>query len=109
MLPRSRLACSREDRKERADVGVALDGEPERQVRTDGVEVPAAVSFAFDVSGAGEVCHDPLRPALGDTEQLGDVADPDLRIVRDQQQRLAVVRDECELRRGARGIRAPAL
>ena len=88
----------RQERKQRADVGVALDGKPKRQVPPDRVEVPAACSLAFDVSRAGEVGHDPLRPALGDPEKLGDVADPDLGVLRDQEQRLAVIREEGELR-----------
>ena len=46
--------------------------------------------------------------ALGDPEQLGKVADPDLRVLRDQQKRLAVVREERELRRGARRQRTSA-
>ena len=73
-------------------------------MRADGVEVAAPVSLALDVAGLGEVGDDPLGSALGDVEEAGDVAYADPRVVCDQEQCLAVVCEEGELRRGARAF-----
>ena len=66
------------------------------------VERASPFPFTIDVARFREVSDDALCRALGHAEQASEVADPDPPVVRDQQQRLAVAREERELWRSAR-------
>jgi hypothetical protein len=82
--------------EECSKVCVSPEGQMERCVG------PYRESVAFhpdiDVSGLGEIGDDALRDALGDVQLLGDLPDLNARIAEDQQQGIAVIGEESELR-----------
>jgi hypothetical protein len=61
--------------------------------------VAPPVPLPLEVARAGQVADDPLCRPFGDVQPIGDVAHADPLVVRDQQQRLPVVREEREVRR----------
>lgn len=62
------------ERDQRADALVALDGMPKRQRRVDRVVVASASAVAHQITRLLELGHDPLDGALGDPDEIGDVA-----------------------------------
>ena len=69
-----------------------------RHLAVDDVPVAASDPLDLDESRLSEVADDPLRGALGDPDHRGDVAGPDVRVARDAQQDLHVVRQEAPTR-----------
>ena len=68
-----------------------LDRQGQGELGPDAVAVASPVALAVHVPGSNEVGHDALRRAFGDVQPGSYVAHPRARVVRDQQQRLAVV------------------
>jgi len=66
----------------------------EGQVRPDRVAVAATDPLALDVLRRDEVLHDAMRRTLRDPDEVADVPQPHVRILRDAQQDLPVVRQE---------------
>jgi hypothetical protein len=67
---------------------------PHRLPTVDDVSISAASAAALEEAGFYEVGNDSLRRAFGDPDVAGDISEPNVRIVRDAQQHLRVVRDE---------------
>jgi len=65
-----------------------------RGVSVDEVVIASPVTAPFDDSGCREIRHDPLGRALGDSDRLGDVPEPDVAVLRDPQEHLRVIREE---------------
>src|SRR5690606_24547216 len=62
-------------RDELVEIRVPVHGVPHGQPRRDAVDVAPAHLVALDVAGVDEVGHDALRRALGDADDVGDVAE----------------------------------
>src|ERR671930_1700399 len=62
--------------------------------RVDEVVVTPTDAPPLDVAGFDEVHEDPLSRPLRDTDVLGEVPQPDVRVVRDPQEHLRMVREE---------------
>jgi hypothetical protein len=60
----------------------------------DGVVVAAAPSFATHISGAFQVDDDLHRGAFGDADQVGDLAESEIRGAGDGEQDVGMVREE---------------
>ena len=60
----------------------------------DDVVVPPADTPPFDVAGLNEVHDDALSRPLSDPDVLGEVPQPDVRVVCDAQEHLRMVRQE---------------
>jgi hypothetical protein len=80
--------------EERADLMAALSWVSHRMPPLDLVAVSSPHSLAPQEAGFNEVGHDPLDGALGDSDVLGHVAKTDVRVLRDAEQDLGVIRDE---------------
>jgi hypothetical protein len=81
-----------------ADLVSTLDRVPQWAVALDAVGVAAAFSKPVEVSGRDEVAHDALGSAFGDSDPVGDIAEPDPRVACDAQQSMRVIRQEGPLR-----------
>ncbi len=93
-----------QDAREGADLNVTLKGEAKGQVVAQGVQIATSFTMALDVSGPCQVGDDPLGRALCDVKQGRNVSDADPRVVGDQEESLAVTRQEREFRSRARGL-----
>lgn len=60
----------------------------------DGVVVAATSSFATHISGVFQVDDDLHRGALGDADQIGDLAESKIRGTGDGEQHVGMVREE---------------
>jgi hypothetical protein len=67
------------------------------------VEVSTPLPLTIDVPSARKVADNPLRSALGDFQQVGNVSDANTRITGDQEQRVAVVREQPKIWNGTQG------
>jgi len=65
-----------------------------RGVPIDRVAVPPAHALDHHKVRLDEIGDDPLGRALGDAHHLGDVSRPDIRVSRDAEKHLGVVRQE---------------
>ena len=90
------LACpvQREQREELTDVVSGLRRMAHLDAAIDHVAAPPAHPLALQEPGFDEVGDDPLDRTLGDPDHLRHVAEPYVRITRDAEQHLRVVRDE---------------
>jgi hypothetical protein len=84
-----------EEVEEWPDLLVGLGVMSHRCVSVDHVVVSSSDSAPFDDVGLDEVCDDSLGRSLGDSDRLGDVSEPDVWVLRDAQEHLCVVREEC--------------
>ena len=90
--------------EEGIDVDVPLKRQVERPVVPDAVDVPPPSALAVDVASPRQVRDDALRSSLRDVEQRGDLSDSDLWIARDEEQRVAVIREKPKVRDRAQGV-----
>lgn len=110
-IPASRTIRGIDDQRDEAgDPPVRLDGVPQRELRVHPVAIAPTQALPLDVTTGLEVGHDALHGALRDADVAGDVLQQDLRVLRDQQQHVRVVAQECPsvpLVRGRRRLAAP--
>ena len=76
------------------DRPLAARGLWEREMRLDLVAISPTFLVLDQVTRIGQVGHDPVRPAFGDPQGCRNVAKTNLGVVRDAEQRPAVVREE---------------
>lgn len=93
----ARIAHLGQDPQQGIDVDVPLERQVEGTVGADAVQPPAPFTRAGDVPRSVEDSDDPLRCPFGDVEQVGDVANADARVTRDEEQGDAVVGQEPEI------------
>ena len=91
--------------EQRFDVEVALKGQSEGQVGSDVVDVSAPLPLAIEVPRADQVGHNALGGALGDVEKVSEISNANSRVTGDQEERVAVIREQPEVRDGAQGRR----
>lgn len=91
--------------EQRFDVEVALKGQSEGQVGSDVVDVPAPLPLTIEVPRADQVGHDALGGALGDVEKVREISNANSWVTGDQEERVAVIREQPEVRDGAQGGR----
>lgn len=73
---------------------------PHRVLTVDLVAVSTPYPLAREEAGFDEVRDDPLDGSFGDPDVLSHVAKANVRVLRDAEQDLGVVRDERPARRG---------
>ena len=73
---------------------LALHLMPHRSVGHDVVAVPTTLSVARQAACCFEIFHDPLHGALGDSDLIGKIAQPQLRVTSKADQHVAVVGEE---------------
>lgn len=94
-LPLAGAVVQMEQFEEPADLSSLLRGVAEhRSVHLDDVAVTTPVPLPFDEAGIDQVGEDPLGGADGDTDGIGHVAQPQIRVAGDAQQHLRVVGHE---------------
>ena len=71
-----------------------LGGVAHGDVGVDAVAVSTADPFALDVAGLDQVGDDALGGTFGDSDALGDVTEPRVRVADETEQDLGVVREE---------------
>jgi hypothetical protein len=79
------------ERNQRRNLLVLLDRVPEWLVRPDVVAVATADAPPLEVAALLKVEHDALHGALGNPDEGGHVAHPDLRLARQAQQHVRVI------------------
>jgi hypothetical protein len=79
---------------ERSDLVSALSGMPHRVLAVDLVPISTPHTLSRDETRLDEVGDDPLHRSLRDPDVLRDVAQAHVRVLRDAEQDLGVVRDE---------------
>jgi hypothetical protein len=90
-----------EEIEEWPDLVLGLRGVSHCCASVDQVVVASSDSASVDDVRFDEVCDDSLGRALGDSDDLGDVSEPDVGVLGDTQEYLRVVREE---RPGCRGL-----
>jgi hypothetical protein len=100
----SRIPNMREHPQQGVDVDVTLKRQVERSVNSYAVDVATPLSFAVDVPGFDQIGDGALRCAFRDVEQYRDVSYPNPGIPSDQQQRIAVIRQEPKVGNGPQGV-----
>jgi len=73
---------------------VLLERVAQRVVEVDAITVPSALSLPADVAVLLEVADDLHRRALGDADELRDVAEPEVGCAGDREQHVGVVGEE---------------
>jgi hypothetical protein len=68
-----------------------LGGVPHLHVTVQAIVIAPADPFAIDVPGLYQVSDDSLRRSFSDSDHLRDIADSDLSIASDAQERLGMV------------------
>ena len=76
---------------QRGDVFVSLDRVPKRQIGSHLVAIPPTMATPLEVPSFLQLGDDPLNGALGDADEVSDVAHPHLRLPRNAQQDVRVV------------------
>lgn len=76
------------------DLVVLLQGVPERLVLGNGVVVAPTTPLPQQVAVDLEVDHDLHGGPLGDTDEVGDLAEPEIRCLGDGQEHMGVVGQE---------------
>lgn len=79
---------------------MTLDRVSKRSLRMHFIVGPATRSMTLDVSRGLEVDDDPVGCSLRDPHEIGDVAEPYLRVASDAEQGVSVVREERPARFG---------
>jgi hypothetical protein len=74
-----------------ADPKVGLGGVPHLHVTIQAVVIAPADPFAVDVPGLYQLSDDSLRRSFSDSDHLRDIADSNLWIASDAQERLGMV------------------
>lgn len=77
-----------------ADLVLLLERVPQRELGIQDVVVSPAMALAGEVTGLHELRDDSLRGPLGDAHGRRDVADPRVRISRDLDEDVRVIREE---------------
>ena len=83
-----------EEIEEWPDLVLGLGGVSHCCASVDQVVVASSDSASVDDVRFDEVGDDSLGRPLGDSDDLGDVSEPDVRVSRDAQKHLRVVREE---------------
>ena len=73
------------------DAFVSFDRVPKRKIGSDLVAIPTTLANSLEVPSFLQLGDDPLNGALGDPDQLSDVAHPHLRLPRNAQEDVRVV------------------
>lgn len=73
----------------------------------DSVDISATLSVAVEVPGTDQVGDDALGCTLGYVQQAGHVSDANSRITRNEEERVAVIREQPEVRDRAQGVGQP--
>ena len=89
--PAERLPLLAEGIQQLADPKVGLGGVPHLHVTVQAIVIAPADPVAIDVSGGYQVGDDSLCRSFSDSDHLRDIADSDLLIASDAQERLGVV------------------
>ena len=84
----------REEIEELADRSLPAHGIRQREVVLHVVPVPATVSLLDDVPRVAEISDDGVGGALRDVESDGQIPQPGVRLVRDEEDRPGVVGEE---------------
>ena len=63
---------------------MGLHGMAKRKIAMDPVSVPPTIPLTFKVVSLLQVGHDPLNSSLRDAHTVGDVAETNLRVTRDE-------------------------
>ena len=74
----------------------------QRTIEHELVGVPPAPLPALNVARLFQVMEDALRRALGDAHVAGDIADPEIRVVREREEHVGVIGEEGPARRARR-------
>jgi hypothetical protein len=74
-----------------ADPKVGLGGVPHLHVTIQAIVIAPADPFAIDVPGLYQLSDDSLRRSFSDSDHLRDIADSNLWIASDAQERLSMV------------------
>ena len=90
--------------QQRFDVQIALKGQPEGKMGPDVIHVSTPLPFAVEISRADEISHNALCRPLSDVEQGRKITNADSRITSDQQERVAMICQEPEVRDGTQVI-----
>jgi hypothetical protein len=88
-------AVALEEVEEAGDLDSFLCGVAHVCFGVDPVVVSSSLALAVDVASFDEVAEDALGGAFGDSDVVGDVAEPDVRVLGDGEQDLGVVGEEC--------------
>ena len=73
----------------------------------DVVDVPAPLPLAIEVPRGDQIGHDALGGPLGDVEKVGEIPNTNAWVTGDQEERVAVIGEQAEVRDGAQGLVAP--
>src|SRR4029077_18388951 len=83
LVGRSLWSVALEEVEEAGDLDSFLGGVAHLGVGGDAVVVASSLAFAVDVAGFDEVAEDALGGAFSDSDVVGDVAEPDVRVLGD--------------------------
>jgi hypothetical protein len=83
-----------DDAQDFSDLASIVHGVSQRKLAVDGVVIAASHPGLRQVAGGLELAEDLYRGALGDPDQVGDVADPQLRVAGEAREHVEVVREE---------------
>lgn len=76
---------------QRGDAFVSLDRVPKRKIASHLVAIPTTMASPLEVPSFLQLGDDPLNGALGDADEVSDVAHPRLRLPRNAQEDVRVV------------------
>ena len=76
------------------EVMAGFQGVSERLVEADFVDVVAAATGPQHVAGVNEILDDAVHRPFADTDQPGDLGQPNLRVLRDAHQHVGMVGQE---------------
>src|SRR5512133_3339065 len=95
-MPRCMLGrLASECLQERADVDSVLVGVAEGKAGVDLIAIPTSDTLAGQIASVDEVIHETLCRPFGDSDALRDLAQADLGVLGDADERTGVIREEC--------------
>ena len=97
-------ALGTQERDQARDRAVALDRMAERDVLVQLVVRAATIALAREVATRLEVHDDAMSGSLGDPDEPRELPQPDLRIPRDAEEHVRVIREEGPARLGGNGL-----